>query len=100
MKKLVLFILCLFAVMPAVQLSAAYKVMKIGDSVIIGTVKHKGFVLNDGNIYKPLNAEQRKITMDWQLRDVILISQGTSRNRFILVNARTGQKAWTKIVQW
>lgn len=100
MKKAVLFILCLFAFMPAVQLSAGYHVEKIGDFPIVGSVKHKGFILDDGHIYRPLNAEQKKVTLDWQLGDTILVLQGESRNRFILVNTRTGQKIWARIVGW
>jgi hypothetical protein len=100
MRKAALIILCLFAFIPAAQLSAAWKVVKIGDYPIVGTVRHKGFILDDGNIYKPVSANQRQASMDWELGDSIMLLKARGKNRFILVNSRTGQKAIMRNVSW
>lgn len=100
MKKIALIIFCLFAVTATPTLSAAWKVYKVGNFPIVGTIQGKGFVLNDGNIYKPKNSSQRTITTSWQLGDNILLLKGKGKKTYILVNARTGQKATMKNVNW
>lgn len=90
----------MFAFCSSFELSAQWKVVKIGDYPIVGTILHKGFILDDGNIYRPVSSSQREVTRDWQLGDSILLLKGKGRNRFILVNSRTGQKAIMKNVGW
>lgn len=100
MKKILLIALCLFATIPAAHLCAAWKVTKIGDYPIVGTVTHKGFILADGNIYKPVSPNQKEISDDWFLGDGIVLLRGKGKNRFILINIRTGEHAIMKRVSW
>ena len=100
MKKIALIIFCLFAVTATPTLSAAWKVYKVGNFPIVGTIQGKGFVLNDGNIYKPKNSSGRTITTSWQQGDNILLLKGKGKKTYILVNARTGEKVSMKNVKW
>ncbi len=100
MKKTLCLLLCSFAIFSTQELFSAWQVSKIGDYPIAGTIRHKGFILDDGCIYKPIDKTQKKIAETWQIGDTILLLSGKCKNRYILVNMRTGQKAVMKGVRW
>lgn len=96
MKKLVVLAACLFALSSSISLEA--KAMKIGTFKIDGSIHHRNFILEDGNVYKPISGHERENCVDWELGDSILVLKSSKTNRYILVNTRTGQKCKTKIV--
>jgi hypothetical protein len=70
----------------------------VGTSKVYGTGPRGSFVLDDGNVYKPISKNQKKATEGWQLNDNILILATDHSNRFVLVNQRTNQRVKVKVI--
>lgn len=79
-----------------IPLSAGVKQVKIADRKISGFTQSKRLILDDGNVYKPISNKTEAST--WDVGDAILVLRGRDRNRFTLVNTRTGTKAKVMIV--
>jgi len=79
------------------EIHAIDRNLKIGDFVIAGLDDDEHFILDDGNTYKPADGTQKEKTLDWQLHDLVLVLKHHSKNRYVLVNQRTGENAKMKI---
>src|SRR5574338_1273709 len=99
MHIFVLIAISLVTFFSTAELTAA-KVIKIGDFPIAGTIHKKGFILDDGKIYKPVSKHQKTNTIDWLIGDPILALQRKHKNRYVLVNMRVGQKATMRRGGW
>lgn len=95
MKTFALLIACLFALAPSAY--GFERLMRVGDYKIDGIDEYQHFILDDGNVYKPLSHHQKEQTLDWQLGDNILVLKGKHTNQFTLVNTRTNEKSKMKV---
>jgi hypothetical protein len=99
MKNKLLGILCLCAFALSAQLSAISSTVKLGDFSIDKTYSHDRILLDDGNVYKPVNQSQASKMRDWQLGDNILVLQNSNKNnRYLLVNTKRNEQARAKVV--
>ena len=96
MRKLLLTFLSLCALS---SLPAHDRLAKIGEFKIDSLQEHSTFLLDNGVVYQPSSHEQRPSTADWQLGDSILILKAEDRNRFVLINTKTGEKIRAKVVK-
>lgn len=92
MNFLALIAICALFFVPTTSLSAE-SYLKIGNFDIDALDKKFDFILDDGRTYRPTSDHQRENTLAWQLGDSILVLKIKHKNRFILINQRTGQKA-------
>lgn len=95
MRIFALLLASLFALMPSAYSSE--RLMKVGDYKIDGIDDYDHFILDDGNVYKPLSHHQKDQTLDWQLGDNILVLKGRHTNQFLLINTRTNEKSKMKV---
>lgn len=97
MHRLALMIICLFGFVPLLNLSAEAQLLKIGDFALVERCHDGKFRLDDGNIYAPISAHQRKNTDSWQLGETILVLKRGGKNDFTLVNQKRGQEAKVRV---
>lgn len=93
MNYLALIAFCFACFMPLIPLQASDKLLKIGNFDIDALDKKFDFILDDGRTYRPTSSHEREKTLAWQLGDSILLLQIHHKNRYWLINKRTGQKA-------
>lgn len=95
MRKLALMLLTMFALS---SLQASTKLAKIGEFKIDSLRHENSFLLDNGVVYKPNSHSQREASQDWQLGDNILILKAEHKNRFVLINSKTGERVRAKVV--
>jgi hypothetical protein len=78
-------------------LNAHAKYIRLGDFDIVASGRHGGFILDDGNTYKPLSDFQKNRVHSWQLGDSILVLRISHTHKYLLINTSNGQKAKCKI---
>jgi hypothetical protein len=92
MRRIALTTFCLLALCsPAILPAASF--IKVGNFTINGVIESGGFILDDGNAYKPISKHQKANTHAWQLSDVIMLLRKKRTKRYIHVNTRTGENA-------
>ena len=100
MKTIICTLATLLLCCSAEVAQAGQKFVKVGNFKIDAANFEDGFVLDDGNLYKPTSHGQKEKTQDWQLGDNILVLNGHHSNRFLLINTRTNQKVKAKVISF
>jgi hypothetical protein len=101
MTTMLLRIVCFWAFALCAHLTASPSVVKLGDFKIDKTYSSHRILLDDGNVYKPVNRHQAEKMEDWQLGDNIMVLKMSGRNnRFILVNAARNEQIRGKVVSF
>lgn len=73
---------------------------KDGDFLMIGTGAKNSILLGNNYFYEPAHKHDEEKTQDWQINDPIRVLQTKDKNRFILVNRRTGESMKASILNW
>ena len=98
MYYLALLAISLGLLLPMDTLSAVKaKYVIQGNYDIAGPGRRGGFMLDDGNTYKPLSKFQKNRVKSWQLGDTILVLRIVHSHRYLLVNKANGERAKCKI---